>query len=173
MDRGYGGELASLFDCVRGSRPFPISFENYVLTSLATFCIEESRRRGVPVAVDPAVVYNSVQEGGPGPVKALLISQYYPPEVGSAAQKVSELAEYLADNGHQVTVVTGFPNHPAGVVYNGYRRKLYQREKVNGVRGDENVFIDHSQTPEFPGKNEKSCVVHVLVNIWGPGLGPA
>ena len=64
VDRGYGGELASLFDCVRGSRPFPISFESYVLTSLATFCIEESRRRGVPVAVDPAVVYNSVQEGG-------------------------------------------------------------------------------------------------------------
>ena len=64
VDRGYRGEMATLFDCVRGSRPFPISFESYVLTSLATFCIEESRRKGVPVAVDPAVVYDSVQDRG-------------------------------------------------------------------------------------------------------------
>ncbi len=66
-------------------------------------------------------------------MKALLLSQYYPPESGSSAMRMSELAEHLAQQGHQVTVVTGFPNYPDGVIYRGYRRKIYQREQINGV----------------------------------------
>ena len=104
-------------------------------------------------------------------MKALLISQYYPPEVGSAAQKVSELAEYLADNGHQVTVVTGFPNHPAGVVYNGYRRKLYQREKVNGVRVMRTFLLTTAKRRSFRGrmKNHVSFMFSSIFGALGSG----
>jgi glycosyltransferase involved in cell wall biosynthesis len=35
--------------------------------------------------------------------------------------------------GHQVTVVTGFPNYPSGRLYPGYRLKLMQRERIDGV----------------------------------------
>ena len=35
----------------------------------------------------------------------------------------SELASRLASEGHQIAVVTSFPNRPAGAVYDGYRRR--------------------------------------------------
>lgn len=67
------------------------------------------------------------------PMRFLLLTQYYPPEPGSSAMRMSELAQYMAARGHIVTVVTGFPNYPEGVIYAGYRGKLYQREQLQGV----------------------------------------
>lgn len=66
-------------------------------------------------------------------MKVLLLTQYYPPEPGSASMRMSELAEYLAERGHDVTVVTGFPNYPYGKIYNGYKMHIYQIKKVNGI----------------------------------------
>jgi colanic acid biosynthesis glycosyl transferase WcaI len=69
-------------------------------------------------------------------VKILYVSQYFPPEMGAPAARVSELSRYWAQERHEVTVLTGFPNHPTGVVPEQYRRKLRRgmvREKTNGV----------------------------------------
>jgi len=69
-------------------------------------------------------------------VKILYVSQYFPPEMGAPAARVSELAEIWARDGHQVTVLTGFPNHPTGVVPAEYRAKLRRlliREELAGV----------------------------------------
>jgi len=66
-------------------------------------------------------------------MKFLIVSQYFFPETGSSAIRMLELAQYLAMQGHQVTVITGFPNYPTGVVYPHYRRKVYQREQVGDV----------------------------------------
>jgi colanic acid biosynthesis glycosyl transferase WcaI len=69
-------------------------------------------------------------------VKILYISQYFPPEMGAPAARVSELARYWAAAGHEVTVLTGFPNHPTGVLHPEYRsrfRRLVCREQVDGV----------------------------------------
>ena len=44
------------------------------------------------------------------------------------------LAKGLAERGHTVTVVTGFPNYPTGRIYPGYRQRLLQRENGDGVR---------------------------------------
>ena len=49
---------------------------------------------------------------------------------------MAELSRYWAQDQHDVTVLTGFPNHPTGVVPPEYRRKfrrLVAREKTNGV----------------------------------------
>lgn len=67
-------------------------------------------------------------------MRALLISQNYPPEASSAAQKVSEMADFLAERGHEVTVLTAFPNYPSGVVFQGYRRTLRQTEQLGQVK---------------------------------------
>jgi len=69
-------------------------------------------------------------------VKILYVSQYFPPEMGAPAARAAELAQHWAQVGHQVSVLTGFPNHPTGVVPEEWRprlRRLIYREKVNGV----------------------------------------
>lgn len=41
-------------------------------------------------------------------------------------------AKELVRRGHQVEVLTGFPNYP-GKIYRGYRVKLIQKESMDGV----------------------------------------
>jgi glycosyltransferase involved in cell wall biosynthesis len=64
-------------------------------------------------------------------MKILLLSQWYPPE---PMKLLSDMTEALVGMGHEVTVLTGFPNWPTGRIYTGYRQRLVQRETVNGVR---------------------------------------
>lgn len=69
-------------------------------------------------------------------MKILYISQYFPPEMGAPAARAVELSRHWASLGHDVTVLTGFPNHPTGVVPLEYRRKfrrLVFRERTNGI----------------------------------------
>lgn len=61
------------------------------------------------------------------------VSQYFPPEPGAPAARVSELARAWASLGHQVTVLTGMPNHPSGVLPPEYVGRALVRECFNGV----------------------------------------
>jgi glycosyltransferase involved in cell wall biosynthesis len=70
-------------------------------------------------------------------MKILYVSQYFPPEMGAPAARAAELARHWVKGGHEVTVLTGFPNHPTGVVSAEYRsqfRRLVMRENVCGVQ---------------------------------------
>jgi len=66
-------------------------------------------------------------------MRILLLTQYFPPETGAAPLRASHFAKGLARAGHDVTVLTGMPNHPSGVKLPGYSRKLFAREEVDGV----------------------------------------
>ena len=69
-------------------------------------------------------------------MKILYVSQYFPPEMGAPAARASELSRHWANMGHDVTVLTGFPNHPTGVVPREYAakfRRLVVREKISAV----------------------------------------
>lgn len=56
VDRGHEAELTAFFEAVRTGAALPVSFESSVVTTLATFAIEESLRAGIPVAVTvPAI----------------------------------------------------------------------------------------------------------------------
>jgi colanic acid biosynthesis glycosyl transferase WcaI len=68
-------------------------------------------------------------------MKILYISQYFPPEMGAPAARAVELSRHWAAARHKVTVLTGFPNHPSGVVPLAYRarfRSLVSREQMDG-----------------------------------------
>ena len=70
-------------------------------------------------------------------MKILYVSQYFSPEMGAPAARAAELSRHWALMGHEVTVLTGFPNHPTGVVpseWKGRMRRLRYRESVDGVR---------------------------------------
>ena len=62
-----------------------------------------------------------------------MISQWYEPEPGAAAHPTA-IARALQRRGHEVQVLTGFPNYPRGVVYDGYRMKLRHFETRDGIR---------------------------------------
>jgi colanic acid biosynthesis glycosyl transferase WcaI len=72
-------------------------------------------------------------------VKILYVSQYFPPEMGAPAARASELATHWASRGHQVSVLTGFPNHPTGVVPAEWRARL-RRLVYNDKFGSVDVF---------------------------------
>jgi colanic acid biosynthesis glycosyl transferase WcaI len=70
-------------------------------------------------------------------VKILYVSQYFPPEMGAPAARAAELSRHWARMGHDVTILTGFPNHPTGVVPEEWRSRLHHflyTETVDGVR---------------------------------------
>lgn len=66
-------------------------------------------------------------------MRILFLTHYFFPEGNAPATRVYEMTRRWSQAGHHVTVVTGVPNVPNGVVYEGYRNRLYQREVVEGV----------------------------------------
>ncbi|MGH9469982.1 MAG: glycosyltransferase family 4 protein [Terriglobia bacterium] len=69
-------------------------------------------------------------------MKILYIAQYFPPEVCALAVRAHDLSQEWARAGHEVSVLTGFPNHPEGVIHPSYRRawrRGFSREERGGV----------------------------------------
>jgi colanic acid biosynthesis glycosyl transferase WcaI len=63
-------------------------------------------------------------------MRILLLSQWFEPE---PFFKGLPFAKALKESGHEVEVVTGFPNYPDGNVYPGYRIRIFQRELIDGI----------------------------------------
>ena len=60
------------------------------------------------------------------------VTQWFEPEPNIV--KGVAFVRALEAAGHEVTVVTGFPNYPTGRLYPGYRLRLIQHEMLDGVR---------------------------------------
>lgn len=67
-------------------------------------------------------------------MRVLILTQYFPPEMGAPPTRLFEMASRLRDHGHAVTVLTAMPNRPTGRVFDGYRRKLRMVETLDGIR---------------------------------------
>ena len=63
-------------------------------------------------------------------MRILIINQWFQPE---PALKGLPLAQELVKLGHEVEVLTGFPNYPGGKVYDGYKIRLLQKEIIDGI----------------------------------------
>ena len=66
-------------------------------------------------------------------MKILYISQYFPPEMGAPSGRVFELSKRWVANGAKVTVITGFPHHPTGIIPEKYQKLRFLREKIYGI----------------------------------------
>jgi hypothetical protein len=67
-------------------------------------------------------------------VKILIVTHYFPPETGAPQARLSGLAAAWAADGDEVTVLTGMPNHPTGVIPPRYRGAIRRRERRDGYR---------------------------------------
>jgi glycosyltransferase involved in cell wall biosynthesis len=102
-------------------------------------------------------------------MKVLVISIHYPPEANSSALKMAELAKHLKEQGHQVTVVTAFPNYPDGVLHKGYSRSLWKRETIDGIPVIRTFLLVTTQRRRF-GPRMLNYFSFMLTAIYG-GLG--
>lgn len=72
-----------------------------------------------------------------------IFSQWYEPEPGPAALP-AVLGRALAERGHEVHVLTGFPNYPSGKLAPGYRQSLRMTEDLGGVHVTRvPLFLNH------------------------------
>jgi glycosyltransferase involved in cell wall biosynthesis len=67
-------------------------------------------------------------------MQILIVTHYFPPEIGAPQARLSELARQWAGTGEQVTVLTGMPNHPTGMVPRAYRGRRVVEERIDGYR---------------------------------------
>jgi glycosyltransferase involved in cell wall biosynthesis len=70
----------------------------------------------------------------PSKLRVVMLTHYFPPELGAPQTRLFELATRAAAMGHDITVVTGFPNYPTGVISDGYRGHLRMEERLDGIR---------------------------------------
>jgi glycosyltransferase involved in cell wall biosynthesis len=63
-----------------------------------------------------------------------MLTNFYEPDAGAAAVRLSRLAKLLAARGHTVTVLTALPHYPKGRIDDGYRGKFTTVEDRDGVR---------------------------------------
>jgi putative colanic acid biosynthesis glycosyltransferase WcaI len=67
------------------------------------------------------------------PVRVLVISQQFSPEMGALPNRLYPLTRHLAEHGHEVFVATGMPNYPKGDVFPDYRGRHFMRERRDGA----------------------------------------
>jgi len=67
-------------------------------------------------------------------MRVLILSHYFPPEVGAPQTRLRETALGLQRLGHEVTVLTGPPHYPGGAVRSGYSPWRVRREWLDGIR---------------------------------------
>jgi glycosyltransferase involved in cell wall biosynthesis len=66
-------------------------------------------------------------------MKLLVLTQYFPPEIGAAPTRLQNIVRELVRAGNGVEVVTGLPNYPLGRFFDGYEKTLYRKEVKDGV----------------------------------------
>jgi glycosyltransferase involved in cell wall biosynthesis len=104
-------------------------------------------------------------------MKLLIVTQYFPPEMGAPQARLYELAKWLRRAGHEITVLTAMPNYPTGRIFKGYRGKLRVMEMMDGIKVTRSCL--------YPSKSSKTLprllsylsfgISSLLFGIWGLG----
>lgn len=63
----------------------------------------------------------------------LVLTQYYPPEIGAPQIRLRSLVRELKRRGFNVEVTTAMPNYPAGKIFPGYERAWKKQEQIDGA----------------------------------------
>ena len=66
-------------------------------------------------------------------MKLLILTQYYPPEIGAPQNRLHELAVRLKAAGMEIDVLTALPNYPRMEIMNGYDNRKNRYEEIDGI----------------------------------------
>ena len=94
---------------------------------------ERRRTARAPLTLPRALPATTVDRAS-RPLRIVIVSQYFPPEIGATQTRMQAFAEYLSERGHDVTVVAEFPNHPQGVIPPAYRGRIVEDDRSNPYR---------------------------------------
>jgi glycosyltransferase involved in cell wall biosynthesis len=67
-------------------------------------------------------------------MKLLLLTQYYPPEIGAPQNRLHELAVRLKAKGIEVEVLCALPNYPEMEVFKRYQNRQLRTEVIDGIK---------------------------------------
>lgn len=67
-------------------------------------------------------------------MRILFLTDNFPPEVNAPASRTYDHCKEWVKRGADITVITCVPNFPKGIVFEGYRNKLWQKEVIEGIK---------------------------------------
>jgi glycosyltransferase involved in cell wall biosynthesis len=100
-------------------------------------------------------------------MRILYLSQYFPPEAGATQTRAYEMAKNWVHLGHQVTMLTEFPNHPSGIIPSNYKGKLFERTNLDGIEVLR-VWVKASPLKNF--RNRMLFYLTFMINATVAGL---
>jgi glycosyltransferase involved in cell wall biosynthesis len=106
-------------------------------------------------------------------MRIVYLCHYFVPEISAPSARLYEMSRAWVERGHEVTVITGFPNHPTGVIPREYRGKLWTTETLDGIRVLRN-WLYATPNEGFVRKSFSHVTFMVTSVLFGlPRLGPA
>ena len=63
----------------------------------------------------------------------LIITSYFPPEIGAASNRIFHLADGLQKRQYKVSVITPLPNYPTGKIFSDYKGKFRHTSQENNI----------------------------------------
>lgn len=79
-------------------------------------------------------------------MKLLILTQYYPPEIGAPQNRLHELAVRLQKNGVEVDVLTAQPNYPKMEIFEQYKNGNIKEEVIDGIKVfRSSIFVSKSK----------------------------
>jgi colanic acid biosynthesis glycosyl transferase WcaI len=97
-------------------------------------------------------------------LRILILSQLFHPEPDL---KGLPMARALQARGHQVEVITGFPNYPGGTIYPGYAIRPWKRETVDGIAVRRVIMY-----PSHDRSGSRRALSYLSLGLAAAGLGP-
>jgi glycosyltransferase involved in cell wall biosynthesis len=62
-----------------------------------------------------------------------IISNYYPPEIGAASNRIYNMAQAFKQADFDVNVICPIPNYPKGKIFDGYKMRFFKKESFQDI----------------------------------------
>ena len=89
-------------------------------------------------------------------MKLLILTQYFPPEIGAPQNRLFELALRIQKEGIEVNALTAMPNYPHMVVHKDYKGTFSSSEMMQGIKVHRRwIYV-----------SKKTGIIHRLLNYF-------